>query len=133
VESAFHDARFELEDNETGVQRMIEAMNREGVDSSLKPFVEIVKTSVESFHFAFRSTSNKFRHAQSGDAVPVTLDRRTLVDIHAKLKRSQMRVKSAERRWKNLLLKVKLLQVFFTLPSSCFLSCGMCYVLCVMD
>lgn len=109
IESSFHDARFDLEDCETDVQNMIQAFNLPESDSSLKVLCEIIKKLVDNFPFALRSASNKFRHVTQKEIQPIT-DRSTLVTLHARVKTSQLRVTAAERRWKNLLIRVKLLQ-----------------------
>lgn len=46
----------------------------------------------------------------SAELTPIK-DRKFLVDLHSQVKRSQLRVAAAERRWKDVLIKVKLLQV----------------------
>ena len=111
VESSFHDARFELEDCEAEVQTMIESLSLRDSDPSLLPLGEIIRSLVETFQFALRSSSNKFRSVTSKEITPIR-DRRILVDLHARVKRAQLRATAAERRWKDLLMKVKFLQVF---------------------
>lgn len=110
VESSFHDARFELEDCETEVDIILQGLKLPESDTSLLPLGETIKDLVDKFQFALRSTSNKFRSVTSKEILPVR-DRKQLVDLHAKVKRSQLRATAAERRWKSLLLTVKLLQV----------------------
>lgn len=89
---------------------MVEAFNLPESDLSLKPLLSTIKTLVDNFPFALRSTSNKFRSMDSTEITPIK-DRKALVELHAQVKRSQLRVAAAERRWKDLLIKVKLLQV----------------------
>jgi hypothetical protein len=117
VESSFHDARFELEDCETEVQTMIEGLNLSESDSSLKPLGETIKNLVDNFPFALRSTSNKFRSMTSKDLSPIR-HRKDLVNLHARVKLSQLRATAAERKWKDLLISVKLLQVGLPFPPS---------------
>jgi hypothetical protein len=88
-------------------------------DSSLRPLGETIKTLVDNFPFALRSTSNKFRNMASKDLSPIR-HRKDLVELHARVILSQLRATAAERKWKDLLIKVKLLQV--SLPRSLSLS-----------
>lgn len=90
-------------------------------DRSLKPLVERIKKLADGFEFAFRSNSNKFRKVKAATKVPVT-DKSKLVALHARVKMAQLRVKSSERRWRNLLTEVKFLQVRI-LVCNCFTSC----------
>lgn len=111
VESGFHDARFELEDCETQVKNVIEALDLPDSDRALKPYGETVSKLVDNFEFAFRSNSNKFRKVKAAEKKPIT-EKGQLVSLQARVKTAQLRVKSAERRWRNLLIQVKFLQVF---------------------
>lgn len=109
VESAFHDARFELEDCEAQAKLTYESFDLPTSDRSLKPLIETIKTMVDSFEFAFRSNSNKFRSVKASEKKPIT-EKAPLVALHARVKTAQLRVKSSERRWRNLLIQVKFLQ-----------------------
>ena len=93
---------------------MIEAFNLPESDQSLKPLIQTIKNLVDNFPFALRSTSNKFRSIDPIEIIPIK-DRKLLVELHAQVKRSQLRVAAAERRWKDLLINVKLLQVLLLL------------------
>lgn len=88
---------------------MIEAFNLPESDSTLKPLCDTIKNLVDNFPFALRSASNKFRHVTQKEIRPIK-DRSLLVTLHARVKTSQLRATAAERRWKNLLVKAKLLQ-----------------------
>mmetsp|Transcript_2258 Transcript_2258/g.3469 ORF Transcript_2258/g.3469 Transcript_2258/m.3469 type:complete len:696 (-) Transcript_2258:95-2182(-) len=105
VETAFHDARFELEDCEAEVKRVMDSFESSLSDRSLKPLADIIQQRVQSFDFALRSTSNKHRKMNSSDKVAI--DKKSLVALHGRVKRAQLRVTAAEHRWRNLLLKVK--------------------------
>ena len=120
MESSFHDSRFELEDCETQVQQTIEAFDLPGSNRSLKPFAETIKKLSDDFEFAFRSNSNKFRKVKASSKDAVT-DKSQLVVLHARVKNAQLRVKSSERRWRNLLTEVKFLQVSYLSPPFPFL------------
>ena len=111
VESSFHDARFELEDCESEVARTVEAFDLPDSDRSLKPFLETIKERSDTFVFALRSTSNKFRNIKESKKVSPVSSRKQLVDLHARVKKAQLRVLAGERRWRSLLLKVKVEQV----------------------
>lgn len=111
MESSFHDARFELEDCEAEVETMIGSLSQTDSDPSLIPLGETIKSLVDTFQFALRSSSNKFRSVTSKEIAPIR-NRKVLVDLHARVKRAQLRATAAERRWKDLLVKVKFLQVF---------------------
>lgn len=123
MESSFHDARFELEDCETKIQQTIESFDLPESNRALKPFAETIKQSSDDFDFAFRSNSNKFRKVKASAKEPVT-EKSQLVALHARVKNAQLRVKSSERRWRNLLTEVKFLQVLSAvlLPLLLFLS-----------
>jgi hypothetical protein len=110
VESSFHDARFELEDCETQVQQTMDSLDHPESDRSLRPYAEIIKRLTEDFEFAFRSNSNKFRKVKAVAKQPVN-EKSKLVALQARVKMAQLKVKSAERRWRNLLIEVKFLQV----------------------
>lgn len=93
---------------------MLQGLKLPESDPSLLPLGETIKNLVDNFQFALRSTSNKFRSVTSKEIVPIR-NRKDLVELHARVKRSQLRATAAERRWKTLLLTVKLLQVMHTL------------------
>jgi hypothetical protein len=89
---------------------MTGALSLTDSDPSLVPLGETIKSLVDTFHFALRSSSNKFRSVTSKEIEPIR-DRKALVDLHSRVKRAQLRATAAERRWKDLLVKVKFLQV----------------------
>jgi hypothetical protein len=86
-------------------------------DRSLRPYAETIKNLTDDFEFAFRSSSNKFRKVKAAAKEPVN-EKSTLVALQARVKMAQLKVKSAERRWRNLLVEVKFLQVPCLLPLS---------------
>ena len=99
--------------------------------SDLKPQVDIMRRKLNDFTFALRSTSTRFlkknkdkakREAETSgffggffggsgkskiEENVVTIEKTELITLHAKLINAQMRAKSAEQRWRTLLLNVK--------------------------
>ena len=94
------------------MKNTLESLALPGSERSLKPLGEIISKLVDNFEFAFRSNSNKFRKVKAAEKKPIT-EKSQLVALQARVKTAQLRVKSAERRWRNLLIQAKFLQVIY--------------------
>lgn len=112
VESAYQEARYELEDCELEVTKISRWLDTLGVNSKevfeLGPLVSILNNSISNFQFTGRSNSlqyvNNSTKPQSLEGVDA---KAILVNLRARLLNAQIKARACERRWHVLLKKVK--------------------------
>lgn len=107
VETAFQDARFYLEDCELEV---IKVAGRLGgnKNSELSRYVYQLQEEVANFEFKGRIFSRRLSITRSEDSV--SDDKPGLVALHARLKWAQMKVRHADKRWRNHVSKAYYLE-----------------------
>lgn len=139
MEGAYQDARYSLEDCESEVQAVVEAVETRlgtgmGVDPICVSHVRTLQLKVENFQFSGRSNSKQHLRAlqsetgakssssgrsshasgmmsSSSTAAAVSLEKPYLVDLHSRLIRAQIRAGSSERRWKLLAQHISSVEV----------------------
>ena len=120
VEESFQDARYELEDCEVEVEKIIEILdksNSSALRQEIGPLVAILKEKVSNFQFHSRSKSRayvrSFQTERLSDDVLVSIE--YLIKLHARLMTSQAKARASERRWNVLIIECDRQEV------SCFL------------
>lgn len=109
VESAFCDARFELEDCEEEEQRV--ARECIGMDKEIEQMAEVVRGRVQSFTYEGRSTSLQYaRHGSKDETKQTPVTKKGLVALNKRLIQAQLKVLAGDRRWRILLTRAKRLE-----------------------
>ena len=82
-------------------------------EKTLEKYTIIVQERVASFAYAGRSTSLQFTntHNTREKQVPTPATKKGLMALNKRIIQAQLKVLACDRRWKNLLLRVKLLEV----------------------
>jgi hypothetical protein len=114
VESAYQEARYELEDCELEVTKISKWLDSLGVNSKevfeLGPLILILNNSILNFEFAGRSNSLQYVN-NNVNTRPHSLDgtdaKSTLVNLRARLLNAKIKARACERRWHVLLKRVK--------------------------
>ena len=66
-------------------------------------YILILQDSVANFSFKGRSSTRNYMSRSSTDTSSTTGDtRKGLIELHARLKQSQIRARACEQRWKHL-------------------------------
>lgn len=119
AESDFNDARYALEDCEREVATALMAPRHSDVEErdEISGYLERVSELVQTFDFSRRSRTNRSLQdagSQLGTDVPLARDAdggaamvALVVDLHARVKTGQDRVRACERRWATLLRRVR--------------------------
>eukprot|EP01035_Chromulina_nebulosa_P034696 gene34696-46579_t len=114
IEEEYQEARYELEDLELEVRKVVDYVDKAGASSHV--FKEIgtsaytLKTIVSNFNFSSRSTiKSTMRSGVTGaDAHSSTgYSEKDVVSIHARLIKAQLKARSAERRWTILIAQAR--------------------------
>jgi len=113
VESAYQEARYELEDSELEVTKISKWLDTLGVNSKevfeLGPLISILNNSISNFEFSGRS--NSLQYVNNTNTRPHSLDgvdaKSILVNLRARLLNAQIKARACERRWNVLLKKAK--------------------------
>ena len=122
VEDSYQDARYELEDCELEVQKLVDIIERTGLDSALaqdiNKYVTVLSHKVNSFKFDQRSKSRSYSsRAKRAAALPPQeeVDKITnmayLVRLHQRLMIAQLKARACERRWRVLVQECDRCQV----------------------
>ena len=115
MESSFCDARFELEDAEEEVKRIATSPTDQS-DPKISGYTKIIQERVASFAYAGRSSSLQFTQNRSNreKAAPTAPTKQAMKALHKRLIQAQLKVLSCDRRWRNLPVTVKRLEVLYT-------------------
>lgn len=111
VESAYNEARYELEDCEAEIRNIFEAVTGKKKTSCTKEcfdYITIIRDKAVNFEFVARSTTIKHGTSDSENDIVSQLTKPNLVRLHATLLTAQIRLRAAERHWKSLVSKSKL-------------------------
>lgn len=60
MDTAFHDARFDLEDCEIEAKRLKPLVDASGVDLDLKGYYCLIEEAIQNFEFKGKSTSQQY-------------------------------------------------------------------------
>ena len=99
VETAFQDARFNLEDCELEVIQVARKLAG-NKHSELSKYVLQLQEEVANFEFKGRIFSRRLSITQRNGDDSVPDDKISLVALHARLKLAQMKVRHADKRWR---------------------------------
>lgn len=109
VESAFCDARFELEDCEEEEQRV--GREAVGKDKEIEHMAQVIRQRVQSFNYEGRSMSLQYaRHGSKDETKQTPVTRKGLVALNKRLIQAQLKVLAGDRRWRILLSRAKILE-----------------------
>lgn len=130
METAYQEARFELEDCEWDVAKLSDRTRSftQTVGNATDPqskgpspeeiarYVVILQRSVTDFDFSGRSTSKSYgAQSESKSQGPSQLliqdAKRDLVELHARLKQSHIRARASQRRWRHLVRQCEVAEV----------------------
>ena len=123
VEEAFQDARYEMEDCEVDIAKVVALVGNSragaggGGSSALRSeigaFVDILNDKATNFQFGRRSRSRTYVRGFQMEKVPddVLTTKAHLVKLHARLMTAQLRARASERRWNVLLSECQRQQV----------------------
>jgi hypothetical protein len=112
VDTAFHDARFDLEDCEIEAKRLKPLVDASGVDLELKGYFCIIEEAIQDFEFQGKSSSRKYSKHPSETKNNSRDDNleKALVSLYGKLLSAQRRILSINCRWNNLVEAAKYLE-----------------------
>lgn len=116
IETSYQEARFELEDCEWDVSKAAEKIKnlRSSSDDAVSTaqHMLILEQSVANFSFLSRSTTRKYvTHSTVEDNAIVFEAKKSLIELHGRLKQSQIRASACERRWKHIVLRCERAEV----------------------
>lgn len=108
TEEAFQDARYEMEDCEVEVEKIIEILDKSSsaaLRNEVGPLVAVLKDKVSNFQFGPRSKSRSYMRSFQVEQVDdhVLVSPPHLIKLHARLMTAQIKARAAERRWNVLL------------------------------
>jgi hypothetical protein len=108
TEEAFQDARYEMEDCEVEIEKIIELLDKSGsaaLRDEVGPLAAVLKDKVTNFQFGARSKSRAFVRGFQVEQVEdrVLVSPPHLIKLHARLMTAQIKARAAERRWNVLL------------------------------
>ena len=79
---------------------------------STAQYMLILEQSVANFSFLSRSTTRKYvTHSTVEDNAIVFEAKKSLIELHGRLKQSQIRASACERRWKHIVLRCERAEV----------------------
>jgi hypothetical protein len=124
TEEAFQDARYEMEDCEVEIEKIIELLDKSGsaaLRDEVGPLAAVLKDKVTNFQFGARSKSRAFVRGFQVELVEdrVLVSPPHLIKLHARLMTAQIKARAAERRWNVLLSECERQEV---LKSALFLT-----------
>jgi hypothetical protein len=109
VEEAHQDARYELEDCEAEVEKLLGILEKSGRNSSLYmdigAFAEILREKVDNFQYGKRAKAKHSYRSYQLERLEdnVLASKSHIIKLHSRLMTAQLKARAAERRW-NLLL-----------------------------
>jgi hypothetical protein len=124
IETSYQDARFELEDCEWDVSKAADKLLEMPLDSQFaidmgKNMITL-QNLVANFTFVGRSTTRKYVNHAAGDDHSLALDTRMgLVELHARLKKSQIRARASERKWRMLIKQCQVAEIVIASSEGC--------------
>jgi hypothetical protein len=118
VEESFQDARYEMEDCEVEIHKIIGILDKSGsaaLRNEVGPFVDILNDKISNFQFGQRSKSRAFVRGFQAERVDDNelVSKNHLIKLHARLMTAQIKARAAERRWNVLLAECERQEVLF--------------------
>lgn len=107
IEEAYQNARYELEDCEYEINKLVQAVEKAGPKSAMAAAmganIELLHTKMTNFNFAGRSQTRSHVNSSGGSAGEDFSTPKGLVSLHAKLITAQLKARASERRWRILI------------------------------
>lgn len=107
VEEAYQNARYELEDCEWEIGKLVAAVEKAGPKSAMASAmganIEMLRLKMTNFNFAGRSNTRTHGGGANSSSSEDFSTPKGLVTLHAKLITAQLKARASERRWRILI------------------------------